>query len=121
MPTLVPIGFWCPPDVKGRADLLDHAHGELGRILGLILSHLEDRELTTAHARHKIMLSDGFLQPRRDMAQKLIANAMAESVVDMLEPIKIEGYHGKAPRSAGMLQLGMQGVNEPVAFGKLGQ
>ena len=53
-------------------------------------------ELVAAQPRDKIAVAGLFAKPLRDLAEKFVAGAMAERVVDHLEPIEINRVDGEA-------------------------
>jgi hypothetical protein len=46
-------------------------------------------ELVAAVARHRAVVADATGQPLRDLAQQAVARAVAEAVVDVLEPVHV--------------------------------
>ena len=61
---------------------------------------LQDRKLVAAEARHDVGLADGIADAACDLPQQLIADGVAERIVDVLEIIEIEIKHGKRRRAA---------------------
>ena len=55
----------------------------------------EDRELVAAQARDRISGAQAGLQSARDPDQQLIADHVAETVVDDLEAVEVEEEHGE--------------------------
>ena len=53
----------------------------------------QHRELVAAQARHQTLRSDRLRQPRAEVAQQLVAEVVAERVVDLLEAIEVEQHH----------------------------
>ena len=72
---------------------LDEALGDAARHLEIGRPDQQDRELVAAEASDGIGGAQRPLQARPDFGQQLIANLMAERVVDVLEAVEIEQQH----------------------------
>ena len=75
-------------------DQLDQPRGGLVRAL-LVRILEQDTELVAADARDHVALAHAALEQLGDLDQRLVARAMAESVVDRLEPVQIDEQHGR--------------------------
>jgi hypothetical protein len=84
---------------------LEQFLGDLRGVVGRFEIGEEDGELVAAHAGDGVALAQDRAQPRRDRAQQLVAEAVAEGVVDVLEPVEIEEHHRQR-------RLGALGVGE---------
>ena len=61
-------------------------------------------ELVAAEPRHEIVAAHDVRQPQRDVADELVADRMAERVVDVLEMVEVDVEHRR--RRAAALDLG---------------
>ena len=72
---------------------------DLPRDLGGVLlgadARDEQRELVAAEARDRVALADVLLDPLGDLAQQLVADRVAERVVDDLEAVEVEEEDGQ--------------------------
>ena len=74
---------------RGRADLPD----DDGRLVG-VADLQEEAELVPREACHGVGLADGPLQPRPDAPEELVAEPVAERVVEELESVDVEREDG---------------------------
>ena len=65
---------------------------------GTALAVDEQHELVAAQARDRVAFAHAALEPIRHRAQQLVADVMAEAVVDELETIEID-EHDREPRA----------------------
>ena len=98
-------------DVVRLADKLDDSRGELAALLGPADIGLNDGEFIAADARDEIGLRHRRNQADSHKFQQLVANRVAERVVDGLEMIEVEAMHGEA--AAGLNAI--EGVFEVLA------
>ncbi len=78
-------------ELVGRADRLDHAVREGGRLGTRVrLDHVQDRELVAAQAPDHVGLGDHLGEPRRHRLEQQVADRVAERVVDRLEQVEVE-------------------------------
>ena len=106
--------------------LLDACHQatrdrlELIRVAGVLTR--KHRELVAAEPRHEPLGSDHLPQPRSEIAQHLIAEVVAERVVDLLEAVEVEQHHAErlARPSRGRDPF-VEPRAEPLAVGEAGQ
>ena len=86
----------------GIADRFQQAPRQQHRVLGARHAALDDREFVGVEPRQHIFLAQRRPQPLGDAAQQLVADAMAERIVDRLEIVEAEHQHrhllGAAPR-----------------------
>ncbi len=54
----------------------------------------DDHELVAAESRHRIAFAQAFEQPSRGLAQQLVADGVAEAVVDLLELVEVDDHQG---------------------------
>ncbi|CAN5918119.1 hypothetical protein BH23ACT10_BH23ACT10_01790 [soil metagenome] len=80
-------------DTERFTQRCQHALGDVGRGVIVGPGH-QDRELVTAQPRDGVALADSLLQPLGDAGQQLVADAVAERVVDLLEPVEVNEQHG---------------------------
>ena len=88
----------------GIADRLQQPLGQQHRILGARQPALDDREFVGVEAGERVFLAQGRAQPLGDAAQQLVADAMAERVVDRLEIVEAEHQHADLFRAAARVQ-----------------
>ena len=82
-----------PVEQIGIADGLQQAPGQERRVLGPRHPALDDREFVGVEPRQHIVLAQRRAQPLADAAQQLVADAMAERIVDRLEIVEAEHEH----------------------------
>ena len=54
----------------------------------------QDHELVAAEAADRVRFAQGALEADGGLAQHVVAHAMAERVVDVLEPVEVDEEHG---------------------------
>ncbi len=90
----------------------------LGQGLGFRLRREErddDRERVAAEARQGVARAQGFLDAPGDDAQQLVADRVAEIVVDALQAVEVEAQHRRAGRRRARRPGGRgQGLAEPL-------
>jgi hypothetical protein len=109
-------------DVQGHAVQLEgvaqhgaQGAGHVARASGVGAGQ-QDGELVAAHPGQEIAGPERLLEPRSDEAEQVVADAVPEAVVDLLEPVQVEHEDGAgAVRAAvdGRLEL----LDEPAAVG----
>ena len=86
----------------GIADRFQQPPRQQHRILGARHAALDDREFIGVEPRQHVFLAQRRAQPLGDAAQQLVADAVAERIVDRLEIVEAEHQHrhlvGAAPR-----------------------
>ncbi len=85
-----------PFDMEGIADGFEDLLGDERGVLGMTELGQEQRELVAAEAGHRVAVAHARLNPRRHGLQKLVADVVAEGIVDDLETIEVEEQHGHA-------------------------
>ncbi len=81
----------------GNSDRLLDTHRQRGRLRRIVYSDLHDAEFIAAQTGDRSGIADALLQPRRHRLQKIVADGMAERVVDGFEMVEIKHQHGKPP------------------------
>src|SRR5881227_1784268 len=82
-----------PAEIEGRSKFgLDPAR-HVGRFSRVRNSIQQNSELVAAQPRDHIDFTNAALESTRDRNQQLIANRMAETIVNVLETIQIEEQH----------------------------
>ena len=80
------------------------------------------RELLVAEARHRVGRSQGGLQSVRDVPQELVAGAVPERVVDVLEPVEVqEQERGERAAALGARQRKLETIAEEESVRQPGQ
>ena len=100
---------------------LAHPPRQRGRVRRLVHLRHDDRELVAAQPRHRVRLARATAQPIGDQPQQLVADGVAERVVDALELVEIETEHGQALAAFDALELVLQHVAQQHAVRKIGQ
>ena len=95
---------------------------DLRCVLVLLETRQQNGELIAAHPGDAVFLAERGLQPYGHGFQQLIAQAVAERVVDDLEAIEIEEHDGERPlQPPGVRQGHGQPIAKQTAVGKPGQ
>ena len=90
MPTLDGQHQLVPDDEVRLGDRRDNLLRDEPGVLGLIDFRQEDEELVAAVAADGVRLADARHQALRDRAQDLVADAVTERIVDVLETIAVQ-------------------------------
>ena len=106
-------------DHVGRADGGDDAAGDRLERIGIGLAMGDDGEFVAAEARHQILAAHDAAQPLGDVEDELVADVMAERVVDVLEVIEIDVEHrGSRAAGAHVVDHGFEPLAEIDAVGQ---
>ncbi len=104
--------------LEGRSHAVDDAQ-RVRLVLHLLAQH---RELVAAEARDGVARTHSCPEPGPDGAQQGVAGAVAEAVVDDLEPVEVEEQHQRPPVTAlGAAQRPREPVEERVPVGQVGE
>ena len=110
-------------DANGLLDARDQLVGdllELIRVAGVLAR--QNRELVAAEARDQTARADDLPQPRSEIAQQLVAEVVAERVVDLLEAVEVEQHHAeRRPGGGGGLNPLVQPRPEALPIRKPGE
>ena len=108
--------------VGGHQRAVDALRDGDGLLVGRDPLH-QQREFVAAQARHRVAGAPAALQSPCDLHEELVARAVAEAVVDQLEPVQIEEEHREAGRlaSLGAREGDLQAVLEQRAVGEAGE
>ena len=108
-------------DDHGPADLFDDALGQRRRLEPVLAVMVQDDEFVAAPTRDQIARTDDGAEPGGDLRQELVARAVAEAVVDLLEVVEIEKHDGDAVgrRTVGAQRL-CELILEVATVGQLG-
>ena len=93
MPTLAPMLDLVAVDGERRLHRLDDALGDRGGVAGLVDRAQQQRELVAAEAGEEVGLARRAPEPRRGLLQHLVADGVAERVVDRLEVVEVDAEH----------------------------
>jgi hypothetical protein len=112
--------------VEGLGQRFDDAGGEAGGIRRLLVGAGQvgqhHREFVAAQARHHVVVARAGFQARRGLHQQLVADAVAEHVVDVLEAVQVDEHHGRAvPVAAGPGDRVFQAAAQLAAVRQVGQ
>ena len=77
-------------DGVGRAERVDDALGERHHLGGVVADRGDHRELVAAEPRHQVVAAQRVRQALGDEADQLVADRMAEGVVDVLEMVEVD-------------------------------
>jgi hypothetical protein len=93
-----------------------------GDLLGaqLVGTGQEDGELVATHPGQQVAVLQGVLEPRADQAEQVVADAVPETVVHLLEAVQVDHEDGARPRRVAV-DHGLQFLDEPPAVGQAGQ
>ncbi|GJE72896.1 hypothetical protein CHKEEEPN_4457 [Methylorubrum podarium] len=111
-----------PVEGVGRGDHLDQALGQC-RGPGRILDAGEHGELVAPEPRHHVVAAHMAPQPLGHRPQQVIADRVAEAVVDRLEPVEVEAEHGERRLGVGAQRLDPLGADlaQAGAVGQVGE
>ena len=93
MPTLAPMTIWWPSMMNGARHRLDDALGDRGGVARLVDRPQQQREFVAAEPRQHVGLARRAPQPRRGLLQHLVADGVAERVVDRFEVVEVDAQH----------------------------
>ena len=99
---------------------LQHADDPLGDLLRSALDQHD--ELVAAEAADRVGLAQDVADPGRDDAQQLVADRMAEGVVDALEAVEVDEHRGRL--GAGVARVGehlLGAIHDQRAVGEAGE
>ena len=87
------------------------------------LLHLrhDDGELVAAHARDHVELARAAAQTLADQLEQLVADMVAERIVDALEVVEVETEHREALAALDALDLVIELFEQQRAVGQVGQ
>ena len=90
---------------------------------GVVVADRGDhRELVAAEPRHQVVAAQRVREPQRDVADQLVADRMAERVVDVLEVVEIDIEHrGRRGARAHLLDHRFEPLAEEDAVGQAAQ
>ncbi len=96
-----------PFDRDRLAELLQEASGDRERDLVVGKLGQQHPELVTAQAGHDVVVTQHRRQPGPDLLQQLIAEMVAQGVVDLLEVVEVHEHHRDAalPQAGGVDSL----------------
>ncbi len=109
-------------ELERQREAVDDARGVLGDLVdrGLVLQ--QDRELVAAEPSHGVAGSYRAEQALTDRGQQLVADRVAEAVVDGLEAVEVEDDHADRAAVAGLPGKSvLEPVGEQRPVGELGQ
>ena len=100
--------------------MLDFRHGVRGGNVGPD-QWQHDHEFVSSEAGHDIGAADGFQKACADVKEQFVPYLMAERVVDVLEAIQVDEYHGEtAGEALGQFQRLGKSHREAEAIGQVG-
>ena len=109
-------------DRVGRAERGDHALGDLHHLVGVVADRGDDGEFVAAEPRHQVVAAQRARQAQRDVADQLVADRMAERVVDVLEVVEVDvEYRGRRGAVRDFLDHRLQPLAEKDAVGQPAQ
>ena len=123
MPMLAEVNTSCPRQVERLGQLALDAVRHPGRVAGVADVVHQDRELVAAEPRHRVAGPHAPLDAPGDGPEQLVADAVAEAVVDDLEPVEVDEQHREAVLGAplGAAEGAAEQVGEQRAVGEAGQ
>ena len=106
-------------DGVGRADRRDDALRQPHHLVAVAADRGNHREFVAAETRHQVAAAQRVRQPQRHVADQLVADMVAERVVDVLEMIEIDIEHrGRRGAVAHLLDHRFQPLAEENAVGQ---
>ena len=108
-------------DIVGPADQLDDAGGELAALLWLADVGLHHRKFVATDARDEVGRRHRLDQAGGHELQQLVADRMAERIVDGLEVIEIEAMHGEAAAGLDPFERILKVLTEQHAIRQIGE
>ena len=108
-------------DLIGLDDGIADALGQRGGVRGVLHLGHDDGELVAAQARDRVGLARAVAQPLAHQLQQLVADRMAERVIDALELVEVEAEHRQAFAAFDALELVLQRLAQQHAVGQVGQ
>ena len=108
-------------DLIGLDDRIADALGQRGCVRGVFHLGHDDGELVAAQARDRVGLARAAAQALADQFQQLVADRMAERVVDALELVEIEAEHRQAFAAFDAFELVLQRLAQQHAVWQVGQ
>ena len=105
----------------GRADRLEDAADEHHHVVGILDPGLNDGELVAAEPRHEIGFARAAGEAGGDRFQKLVADHVAERIVDALEFVDVDIEHRQLPVRRGVGQFALEPFVEQGAVRQVGQ
>ncbi len=108
-----------PVDRVRRADRGDDALRHRHHLGAVVADRGDHREFVAAEPRHQVVAAQRVRQPQRDVADQLVADRMAERVVDVLEMVEVDVEHrGRRGAGAHLLDHRFQPLAEEDAVGQ---
>ncbi len=105
-----------------RADGGDQPLGKPRHLDVVVADRGDHREFVAAQPRHQVVAAQRVRQAQRGVADQLVADVMAERVVDVLEVIEVDIEHGGGRRArAHLLDHRLQPLAEEDAVGQSAQ
>ena len=102
-----------PDDRIGRADRGDDASGDRLQRIGIGCAGGDDGEFVAAEPRDEIVAAHDAAQPLRDVEDQLVADMVAERVVDVLEVVEVDVEHGRGRAAARALRRSRRSSRSP--------
>ena len=79
---------------EGGLEAVEQLVGDRHGVVGLVQAGQQDDELVAAQAGHGVDVAQLLAQTLGDALQQLVADRVAEAVVDVLEAVQVEEQHG---------------------------
>ena len=92
----------------GRADRSEDAADQLHHVVDILDPGLNDGKLVAAEPGHEVGFARAGDEARRDRFQKLVADHVAERVVDALEFVDVDIKYGQLPVRRGVGQFALE-------------
>ena len=108
-----------PADQVGRADRGNDASGDRLQRIGIRRASGDDGEFVAAEPRHQVVAAHNAAQTLRHVEDELVADVMAERIVDVLEVVEIDVEHrGGEPAAAHIIDRLLEALAEKYAVGQ---
>ena len=113
MPMLADVNTSRPAIANGALERVLDAAGDRVGLVVVVEVVQEDRELVAAEPRERVALAQARFEAARRRHQQLVADQVAETVVDDLEAVQIEIEHGERCRPGRLMALVRAGGRVP--------
>ena len=108
-------------DIVRPGDRLADALGQRHRVGRILDAGHDDGELVAAEPGDGVGRAGAAAQPLGDDLEQLVADRVAERIVDAFEVIEIEAEHGEALAALDPLELVFEALAQHGAIGQVGQ
>jgi hypothetical protein len=109
------------PSCGASAMPIEASDDDLEHVVDALDTGLDHREFVAAEPRDQIAVADAAPDPSRHRLQQLVADMVAERVVDALEFVDVDIEQGELLAARDLLQLAFHLLAEQYAVGQVGE